>query len=184
VDLLDYSRAPAPAGELRFPLSGLRTQAGVAVWNGYVAYGGARRFPLWVKLKVAGSMPRLVAAAPLQPGRAIAGDQLRLERPSNARESLAAPVSMEDVIGKAPRRFIAKGTAIRQEWLEEPKAVVRGDVVVVEARAGAARLEMHALAEASGSPGDTVPVVNPQSKKRFQARVEGPGKVSVEWKAP
>ena len=49
----------------------------------------------------------------------------------------------------------------------------RGAIVSLEARA-----------EASGSRGDTIPVSNPTSHRRFRARVEGPGRVSVDSSLP
>ena len=55
----------------------------------------------------------------------------------------------------------------------------RGETVKVEVHSGNARLEFEAQTEASGVAGQTVPVVNPVSKKRFKARVEGKGRVSV-----
>jgi flagella basal body P-ring formation protein FlgA len=63
--------------------------------------------------------------------------------------------------------------------LENPKAVVRGDTVTVDFRNGATHLELAARAEASGAVGDTIAVLNPDSHKRFLARVEGKGRVSA-----
>jgi flagella basal body P-ring formation protein FlgA len=74
---------------------------------------------------------------------------------------------------------IRTGTELRAEMLEEPKEVARGDTVVVDVREGGAHLKFEAQAEASGAVGETVAVLNPESHKRFLARVEGKGKVSV-----
>jgi len=78
-----------------------------------------------------------------------------------------------------PRRTIAPGAAIRLSWIEAAKDILYGDTVRVEATNGGAHLEFEAQAQASGSAGQTIPVLNPVSKKRFQAQVEGKGKVSV-----
>jgi hypothetical protein len=58
--------------------------------------------------------------------------------------------------------------------------VTRGDMVHVEVRSGAARISFDALAQASGATGQTIPLLNPISKRRFSARIEGKGKASVE----
>ena len=75
---------------------------------------------------------------------------------------------------------MAAGEAIRAVWLEAPKLVVRGDTVQVQVQRGGARLELEGRAEASGSAGETIPVLNPLTHRRFRARVEGKGRVSVE----
>jgi flagella basal body P-ring formation protein FlgA len=57
---------------------------------------------------------------------------------------------------------------------------MRGETVHVEVRNGAARLELDGIAETSGSVGQFIPILNSSSKKRFRARVEGKGRVSVD----
>ena len=49
---------------------------------------------------------------------------------------------------------------------------------------GGALVSLEARAEASGSRGETIPVSNPTSHRRFRARVEGPGRVSVDSSLP
>src|SRR5205085_1760367 len=51
IELLDFSRQPAPLGTLEFPVSGLR-QTGSGYWNGSVRYGANQRFHVWAKVKV------------------------------------------------------------------------------------------------------------------------------------
>jgi hypothetical protein len=40
IELLDFSRLPAPEGELLFPASGLRQAPAGGYWSGYVTYAG------------------------------------------------------------------------------------------------------------------------------------------------
>ena len=184
ISILDISRALAPAGEIELPPSGLRKTSDGALWSGYVVYGGVHRFPIWAKVRIAGSAPRVVAGVALTPGRAIAADQVR-ERSEEGVPAVGEFVaSVEEAAGKIPRRYIPAGVPIRREWIESPKTIERGDQVRVEARAGAARLELTAVAQAGGSDGDLIPVLNPSSKRRFMARIEGKGRVSVEGGTP
>jgi hypothetical protein len=60
-----------------------------------------------------------------------------------------------------------------------PNDINRGDIVQVEVRSGAAVLELDAQAQTSGVAGQTVSLLNPVSKKRFQAKIQGPGKAVV-----
>jgi flagella basal body P-ring formation protein FlgA len=179
ITLLEYGRQSLPAGDIEFPVSGLRPGTDGALWTGYVRYAGTRRFPLWARVKAAIRVTRVIAAADLRPGQAIAAEQVR----SETREEFPATApflqSNSDAVGKWPRATIRAGTPIRPEMLQAPKDVASGETVTVDVRNGAAHLELEAQAEASGSVGETIPVLNPTSHKRFLARVEGKGRVSV-----
>jgi flagella basal body P-ring formation protein FlgA len=178
IELRDFSRQPAPEGALVFPVSGLRQGPEGGYWNGYVSYGGNHRFTLWARVKVTVARARVVAAQDLKPGVALDAAQLRVEtREEVPAAGLASAV--EEVAGKVPRRAIAAGTALRAEWLEPAKVVLRGETVEVEAVRGGARLELECVAEASGAIGETIAILNPVSKRRFQARVESKGRVVV-----
>jgi flagella basal body P-ring formation protein FlgA len=176
IEMLDFSRQPAPEGVLAFPVSGLRQGPGGGYWTGYVTYGGNHRFTLWARVKVMVAVPRVVAVQDLKPGLALDAAQLRLE----TREEVPAAGfvnAVEDVAGKVLRRSIAAGTPLRAEWLQPAKLVLRGETVRVEAVRGGARLELECVAEGSGAMGEIIPIRNPVSNRRFPARVESKGKV-------
>jgi flagella basal body P-ring formation protein FlgA len=176
IELFDFSRQPAPEGTLVFPVSGLRQGLTGGYWSGYVAYGGSHRFTLWARVKVMVSRARVVAAEDLKPGVALDSAQIRVE----TREEVPAAglvSAVEEVAGKALRRPVARGTALRTEWLEPVKVVLRGETVRVEAVRGGARLELECVAEGWGAIGDIVPILNPVSQRRFPARVESKGRV-------
>ena len=178
IDLLDFSRQPSPEGELLFPASGLRQTPAGGYWSGYVRYGGNHRFVLWARVRVVVAVARVVAARDLKADLALEAAAVRVE----TREEVPAAgfaTTVEEVAGKATRRAIAAGTALRSEWLEPAKVVRRGDTVQVEAVRGGARLQMECVAEASGAIGETIPIQNPVSKHSFPARVESKGKVVV-----
>jgi flagella basal body P-ring formation protein FlgA len=178
IELLDFSRQPAPEGELVFPVLGLRQAPAGGYWSGYVRYAGTHRFMLWARVKVQVAAARVIATQDLKPGFPLDAAQLRVE----TREEVPAAgfvSALEEVAGKVSRRAIAAGVALRAEWLEPAKAVLRGETVQVEAVHGGARLELECVAEASGAIGETIPIQNPVSKRRFQARVESKGRVVV-----
>jgi flagella basal body P-ring formation protein FlgA len=176
IELLDFSRQPAPEGALLFPVSGLRQGPAGGYWSGYVAYGGKHRFTLWARVKVMVAAVRVVAAQDLKPGGALEAAQLGVE----TREEVPAAgfaITVEEVAGKVLRRSVARGTALRAEWLEPAKVVMRGETVRVEAVRGGARLELECMAEGSGAIGEIIPILNPVSQRRFSARVESKGRV-------
>lgn len=179
IELLDYSRQPAPRGQIEFPLTGFRTAQTGELWSGAVHFAGNRRFVIWARVKVSVHKLRVVAVTDLHPGKAIAAGEVKIVERDEPPGSDALAGSMEQAIGKWPRQSIPAGTAIRTAQLEPAKEVVRGDTVVVEVRNGAATLKLEATAEGSGAAGETIPVRNPASQKIFRARVEGKGLVSV-----
>ena len=179
IELLDYSRHPMPEGAPEFPLTGLRQAAAGAFWSGSIRYGGVHRLAIWARVNVSLRALRVVAVGNLSPGRALESSALRVETRDEFPSADAFPVAIEEVVGKVLRRPVRSGTAIRSAWLEASKAVTRGDTVQVEAREGAALVQLPGQAQGSGAIGQTVLVLNPMSNKRFPARVEGRGRVSV-----
>ena len=184
IEIEDYSRQPAPAGDLAFPASSLGRAPRETLWIGYIRYAGNRRFIVWARVKLSIRVERVVAAADLAPNRPIDAAQLRLETREESLSDGASPKSVGEVAGKWPRVAIRAGSSIRAAELQVPPDVVRGETVRVEVRDGGALVSLVARAEASGSRGDTIPVSNPTSRRRFRARVEGPGRVSVDSSLP
>jgi flagella basal body P-ring formation protein FlgA len=180
IEILEFSRQPVPEGEIEFPASQLRRGAGGALWLGYVHYGAHRRFTIWAKVKVTVTVERVVAVGDLPAGQAIDAAQLTAQTRQEYPASEPFAGSIDEVAGKWPRLPIRAGADIRTDLLENPRDVMRGDTVRVEVRDGGAHLELEATAEASGAFGETIPVMNPVSKKRFPARVAGKGRVSVD----
>jgi flagella basal body P-ring formation protein FlgA len=179
IAILDFGRQPLPEGELEFQASGLRAGAADALWIGYVRYAKTRRFGVWVRVRVLVPVTRLIAVVDLAPGRGITAEQVRIETKPDFPSALRAIDSAGAAVGKWPRAAIRAGTAIREAMIEAPKDVMRGDTVTVDVYNGAAHLELEAVAEGAGAVGETIPMLNPDSHKRFPARVEGKGRVSV-----
>jgi flagella basal body P-ring formation protein FlgA len=179
IEVLDYSRAPAPRGQLEFPPGALRRGSAGAQWNGSVRYAGQRRFAVWARVRVTQRASRVVAAVDLKPGRPVEASQLRTESRDEMPGAEAFAASGDQIAGRVALRPVAAGTALRAQWFAAPPEVSRGDKVKVEVWSGGAHLEVEARAEASGTTGQTIPVRNLDSQKRFFARVLGKGKVSV-----
>ncbi len=178
IEILEFSRQPAPQGEIEFPVNGLRGSAGGAFWSGSVTYAGRRRFAIWARVKVQVTVARVVAAEAIPAGRKIEMALLCVESRQEFPSS-GYLAGMEEAAGKAARRSIPAGTALRAEWLEPAKVVVRGEAVEVEIVNGAAHLKLDGVAASSGAIGETILVVNPDSKRQFRARVLSQGKVIV-----
>jgi flagella basal body P-ring formation protein FlgA len=124
-------------------------------------------------------MPRVIAAAPLSAGKPVAKEQVRLETIDDFPLRNDTARSLEEVIGRIPRRAVRAGLPVLRSDLAEAFQVERGDTVEVMVIAGAAQLELDAQAEASGRQGDVIPLRNPRSGKVFRARIDGKGRAVV-----
>ena len=184
VEILAMSNAPAPEGKLTFPQSGLSAATNIdpstpVTWRGYVAYASPRRFSVWARVKVSATMPRVIAVEPLAAGKPVIEGQVRLETYDDFPLRNDTARSLEEVIGRIPRRAVRVGLPVLRSDLAEAFEVERGDTVEVTAVSGAAQLELQALAEASGRQGDVISLRNPSSGKVFRARIEAKGRAIV-----
>ncbi|MCC6858226.1 MAG: flagellar basal body P-ring formation protein FlgA [Bryobacterales bacterium] len=182
-ELLDFSRAPAPDGELIFPAAGLsRPPAGAprspVFWRGRLKYGG-HSLPVWARLRVWRTGRRVVAAEALPAGRPVEAGQLRLETIEGPPFGEPAVSRIEEAAGRVPRRTLRKGEPVTPRLLAAAPDVRRGETVQVEVMEGSARLRFEARAESGGRTGETITVRNPGSGRRFRARIEGRGAVVV-----
>ncbi len=181
VEILAMSKAPVPEGKLTFPRSGLTAGTNVdpstpVTWRGYVQYDATSRFAVWARVRVAATAPRVVAVEPLAAGKAVRKEQVRLETCDDFPLRNDTARSLEEVIGKIPRRVIRAGLPVLRSDLAEAFLVERGDMVEVTVLSGAAQLSLSAVAELSGRQGDVISLRNPRSGKTFRARVEAQGK--------
>ncbi len=62
IELAQWSRYPAPRGEIEFPRAGIADSRGpLALWRGYVKYGTNRRFAIWARVRLSVHAARLAA---------------------------------------------------------------------------------------------------------------------------
>jgi flagella basal body P-ring formation protein FlgA len=103
-----------------------------------------------------------------------------------AKDTLPADVQSDTqtLTGRVARRALPVGSVVRTGDLARPEIVARGDVVTIVYEVPGMTLTLRGRASDGGAQGDTIAVVNPQSKKTLQAQVVAPGKVSVSGPLP
>lgn len=181
IEISEFSKQPAPEGEIEFRRAGLRNNAMAnPTWFGAIRYAPNREFTIWAKVKVTVRAPRVIALTDLALNKPIEAAQVKLEIRDEFPSAQPLAESLEEAIGRYPRAIIRSGAAIRRDLLEAPKAIRQGDIVEVEVRSGLAHLKFEARAEGSGAIGETIAVRNPMSTKRFQARIAAKGKVWID----
>jgi flagellar basal body P-ring formation protein FlgA len=85
---------------------------------------------------------------------------------------------------RVARRSIAAGSVLRVGDVGKPEIVARGDIVTVVYEIPGMVLTLRGRAIEAGAQGDTIGVLNIQSKRALQATITGPGKVSVAAPVP
>jgi flagella basal body P-ring formation protein FlgA len=184
IAIVEFSRQAAPQGEIVFRRTGLRpNSAAGAIWFGAVRYAPNRDFTIWAKVTVTTQVSRVVAKRDIAPGQRLDPEDVAIETRDEFPSAQAILASAAAVTGKSSRVAIHAGAPIRPEMLENSKDVRQGDIVEVEVQDGGAHLTLEARAEASGSVGDAIFVRNPDSGKRFLAKVRGKDRLFVDGSA-
>ncbi|MBR1219757.1 flagellar basal body P-ring formation protein FlgA [Bradyrhizobium sp. U87765 SZCCT0131] len=90
----------------------------------------------------------------------------------------------EQVIGMQTRKPIHSGQVVRMADIAKPDLVQRDQPVTLIYQTDSLYLTMRAKAVDSGSEGDSVSVLNPQSKRVVQGVVTGPAQVTISVATP
>ena len=185
VEVVDYQRAPVPAGRLEFPLSRLRARAGadpddVILWRGRLVYGRGRSVPFWAKVRLAERRRLVVARRELAPGETVTEASVAVREIDVVPTAPEGFESAEPVIGGRVRRRIEAGRPVFARAVVIPAAVSRGDLVRVEVFSGGARLAFEARAENSARKGEPVRLRSPLDEKAYlTATVTGAGRAVI-----
>lgn len=165
--VLDAARvqAAARAAGLQWPnAAGLRR---ITVRTGGVATTGAPG---------AGMVEALVYARNLNAGEVVRGEDLTWASVGSHMVGSDAARDAESAMGKAARKPLRAGVVVSARDLVAPRVIAKDDNVTVTWRTGGVSLTLQGKALSAASAGDTVRVLNPASKKVFEAVASGPGR--------
>lgn len=90
-----------------------------------------------------------------------------------------APNDAAVVIGQAARRPLRSGAPVAARDLSAPQVIKKDDLIVVTYSQGGVSLSLQAKAMQGAAAGETLSVLNPQSKKTIVAIATGPGQAAV-----
>jgi flagella basal body P-ring formation protein FlgA len=128
------------------------------------------------RFKVAGQVALelavVCAAKPLSPQAAIGPDDIRLARRDVT--GLAADeffVSLDQVVGRMVSRPLNPQEMVTQRHLSHQPIINRGDEVTVVLDDNGLAITTKGVAREPGYPGRSIRMLNPRSKKEFQAQV-------------
>lgn len=134
-------------------------------------------------IKVSGRA-QVVEAIPVLKNRITAGQVISrndvewLQVPAN-RYGAGFIDRFDDLIGQTPRRALAAGMPIRAADIGKPEVITKNSLVTMVVQAPGLTITTTGRAMESGSIGDVVQVMNPQSKRTIQATVTGTNLVQV-----
>jgi flagella basal body P-ring formation protein FlgA len=180
LEITDQFRSLVPEGELNFPLqsfSGASNQP--AVWGGFVAYGGSRKFNTWVQVRITVHEKHLIALRPIAAGEVIELAALQTVAYDGPLRRSAAWQDKTDIAGKCARWSIAPGTVLTKDMVVLPKDVEKDELVTVYVNNGSAHIETQGIAGDAGYKGSVIRVRNLRTGQVFHARIDERGVVTV-----
>lgn len=137
---------------------------------------------------IAGTATEIVEVAVLNRavgrGETVQAADLTIER--RPRETLPGDVQPDGAsfASRVARRSLGAGSVLRTGDVARPEIVARNEIVTVLYEIPGLILTLRGRATEAGAEGETIGVLNIQSKKTLQARVIAPGRVSVSAPVP
>ena len=121
----------------------------------------------------------LVMAHSVERGALLKESDIGVERKPRAEVSRDAITDRDQVVGLAARDSLPSGRPLRPSDLTRPELVQRNDIVTLTYDMPGLSLTVRGKATEGGAQGDTITVLNEQSKRMLQGVVIGPGRVAV-----
>jgi len=126
----------------------------------------------------------LVLTRPLGRNDVIKASDVAIERRPKAEVRNGVATALRDAVGLATRRPLPAGELIRSADLARPDLIQRNEMVTLVYEAPGLLLTLRGKAVDSGAQGDTISVLNMQSKRTVQGTVTGPGQVTIAVATP
>lgn len=121
----------------------------------------------------------VVLKRPMTRGEVLRDSDVALERRPKNEVQADAVRDPAAAIGMAAQQTLRQGQVLRSNDLTRPQLIKRSEPVMIVYEVPGISLTARGKAEENGSLGDTVNVLNVQSKRVIQAVVSGPNQVTV-----
>ena len=123
----------------------------------------------------------VITKKPLGRHKPITEDDIELLKMDLAKLPSGVITDPEAVLGKRTKRAIGSKTVLRTDLVELPPLVKRGDVVVIIAESSGLKITSLGEVKKKGRLGESIPVMNYDSKKILYGRVLDSSTVKVEF---
>ena len=184
--ILEFVRVPrslaVPVGDVAYsvvPVGNSRL-AGYQAFSVGLRIAGVEAVTERVSVKI--RLFRLVVVLERRVGQdeVINAEDVKLERREVTGTVGSYYLATEDVVGKRATRSLSAGTLLTDVMVGQPLAVRRNDYVTLQARKGAVRVRTKGIALGDACVGESVDVMNKDSKKVIRARVVALNVVELE----
>ena len=125
-----------------------------------------------------------VPSRALARGELIKASDIAIERRPRTEFTSEPPAPVTETLGRAARRALRAGQALRNADLMKPELVQRGEMVTLHYEVPGIAITMRGKALEAGTEGDTVNVLNEHSKRTIQGTVTSPGHVTMIARTP
>jgi flagella basal body P-ring formation protein FlgA len=143
-----------------------------------------RRAPVRFTGTLVETVEAVTLARPIQRGETIRESDIVVERMPRAEVQTDAITKVEFVLNQAARRALRSGQTLRAADLMKPQIVSRDDAVTIVFKTKAVTLTLRGKSMGNGAEGETISVLNPQSKRVVQGTITAPGVVTVTEASP
>ncbi len=116
---------------------------------------------------------------PVAVGEVLRAGDVTIARRPKAELTANVVTSAAQAVGLAAKRTMRPGDVLRQTDLAKPEVVARNDNVTISYQVPGITLTIRGKALESGAQGDTITVLNVQSKRSVQGTIAGPGHVVI-----
>jgi flagella basal body P-ring formation protein FlgA len=137
------------------------------------------RQPLRVTGSVFETFEAVVVTRPMEHGEVFKDSDLAMERRPKTEMTGNVVTSRDAAIGQAARRAVRPGQPLRDADMMKPEIVQRNDPVTIVYEAPGMVLTIRGTAQETGALGDTISVLNVQSKRVVQGKISAPGRITV-----
>jgi flagellar basal body P-ring formation protein FlgA len=114
---------------------------------------------------------------PVERGEVLKASDLTVVRRPKSVDG--AMTDLDDVVGRAARHQLRPGQPLHAADLMKPDIVQRNDTVTIVYQVPGLTLTLRGQAQEAGALGDSIGVLNLESKRVVQAVVSAPGRVAV-----
>jgi flagella basal body P-ring formation protein FlgA len=184
LDVLEFSNKLVPPGRLVFQLAALNKPAAnnpqaEVIWPGKLLFDAQNSLDVWAKVRISVDREIFLAKEAIPRGAVIGAAQISTVRMAQFPFPEPPLSSLSAIVDKVARRAMVAGQRIVPEALDDPQDVLRGETVHVTVINGAATITLDAVAQSSGTKGESILVHNPSSGRTFHALIEERGRVKV-----
>jgi len=120
-----------------------------------------------------------IAMRPITRGDIVQQSDISVERRPKSEFASEPPASLSGIVGLAARSNVRAGQGLRSSDLMKPEVVKKNEMVLLHYEVPGIVLTMRGQALESGTEGDTVNVLNIQSKRTIQGVITGTGRVTI-----